>query len=122
MSHSLPWLPQQALFFEQDGAASFIYGKPKTTATGPYDGLKGKDLAIRGGGWRDDGQREKFVSIYTGNVGRGLQLGVCRTNPNYPDRFDFKIDPDGGDNPISITVGGQLRRVRVRDDGSLYVE
>jgi hypothetical protein len=110
-SHAVPTLPQMALFFEQDGVASFIYGKPRTTSAGSYDVLGGKDFAIRGGGWRDDGQREKFVSLYTGNVGRGLQLGVSRTNANYPDTFDFQIDPALWPNPIVITLDGQKRQL-----------
>lgn len=120
-SYSIPTLPQMALFFEQDGAASLSYFKPQTSAIGQYDKLGGKALLFRGGGWSDTGQRDKNVSVYSGQVGRGLQLGVCSSKPNYPDRFDIQIDPQSND-PVSITVDGQLRRVKMRPDGSLYAE
>jgi hypothetical protein len=121
-SYAVPSLPQMALFFEQDGVVSFPYFKPKNTPDGPYDRLGGKALAIRGGGWRDDGQREKNVSIYGGQVGRGLQLGIARTRVNWVDRFDVEIDADDAVNPLLVTVEGQQRRVRMRPDGSLYAE
>lgn len=121
-SSSVPSLMQMYLFFEQDGAISVGYFKPVNTPAGPYDDLGGKGIVFRPGGRNPDGSRGKHSMIFSGQVGRGLQLGVCRTNPNYPDRFDFEIDPDGGDNPISFTVEGQPRRVRMRADGTLYAE
>jgi hypothetical protein len=110
-SHSIASLPQMYLFMEQDGVVSFGHYKPTTTSAGAYDGLGGKALAFRTGGWNDGQRRDKFVSIYGGQVGRGLQFGVSRTNANYPDRFDILIDPTLGDDPVSITLGGQPRNL-----------
>jgi hypothetical protein len=110
-SHSIASLPQLYLFFEQDGVISVGHYKPRTSSPGAYDALGGKALAFRPGGWNDAQRRDKFVSIYGGQVGRGLQFGVSRTNANYPDRFDIQIDPTLGDDPVSITLGGAVRNL-----------
>lgn len=121
-SSSVPSLPQQYLFFEQDGAISVGYYKPQTAGQGPYDSLPGKGLVFRPGGRNADGTRGQHAMIFPGQVGRGLQLGVCRTDPNYPDSFDFEIDPDDPVNPIRIKVGSNPRKVKIRADGTLYAE
>lgn len=117
LTHSVASLPQLRIDFEQDGVMSFNYQKRKDKAAGAYDDLGGKDIAFRPGGQTTEGgQKTEFAMIYSGLLGRGLELGVSPTIPNVH-VARIRMTEDG----VLLYVGGQMRLVRMRSDGTLYV-
>jgi hypothetical protein len=110
--------------WEQDGVISWSTEPPTNSGRGPWDypNTQGKMLAIRPAGHNPTtGQAGRFAQLYSGGLGRGLQFGVARTYPNVMDTPSIQIDTDDGANPVSVTVGGALRRLRTCSVGGVNV-
>lgn len=99
---------QQTLMFEVDGVTSLVYAKPYTTGAGAWD-IAGKGINFHVGGV-GAGATQEFASISTGQIGRGLTLGVSDVSSNTP-VAKIRIKGDAGSNPISIYVNGSLKNV-----------
>lgn len=95
---SNPKLPQSTIFCERDGATSInslppqldAFGNP--TPKGPWDGLRGKDLAIYPNGFNTGGPKGQFVDIACMQAGRGIRLGASRNTAD--PQFHLEVTAD----------------------------
>jgi len=104
---------------EQDGAFYLNYDRPHTDSAGTYD-TSGKAFAIHPGGFDNTGQTAQFADLLSRRANRGVRFGACAVvdTPTWMIQLDPATDAS---NPVSVYVGGSLRKVVVDGSGFLKV-